>query len=475
MKVLIGNRFGLLVLVALALLAMYGVAGATRPEPARPGPPPRAKVAVQSVTAVCPGPARATLSVVTPAQAGQGGAVTVAELGGKGKPVVAGKPGALWRKKAADRSGPVVVTGTGPPAAGLEAAQTTMATAGGDRGLSGVRCVEPSSRAWFVGPGPAAAADVTLHLTNADSAPAAAQVRIYAGEGPLIGDHGVVVGPGEHQAVSLKELAPTPLVMAVEVRTSTGRVAAAVHVRLGDGRKGGGLDWLPAAAPPATKVVVPGIPGGGGKRELYVAAPGESDAVVTVKAVTEDGSYALKGRETVEVPAGSVATLDVSSGIASGAAALMLSAEVPVVAGVVVTGTGSSPDVAFSAGGPPIGLGSTVADNGGGSGRTTRLLLTAPEGAAKVRVQVVPARGQAPPPVDAAVPAQRTAQVKLPKVGGEYALTVTPLPGSGPVYGGRALSERTGDGPLITVQPLALGRAFALVPPVVDSAVAVLP
>ncbi|MDF5751160.1 DUF5719 family protein [Spongiactinospora sp. TRM90649] len=474
MKALIENRFGPIAVVLIALAVLFGLAHLTThitgPAPQAKAAPPRARVAVQSVTAVCPDPARSTISVLTPAARGTG-SVTVAEQGGKGKPSVIDRPGPLWQKEV-DRSGPVLVTGAGTPAAGLEAAQTTTVTTGGGRGLSGVRCVEPSSSTWLVGPGPAAAHDVRLHLANADSAVATVELAIYAGEGPVVGDHGLALAPGEHRSVRLADLAPSPLVMAVEVRTRTGRVAVAARADLGDGR---GVDWLPAAAPPATKVVVPGLPGGGGRRELYVAAPGETDVVVGVKAVTEDGSYALKGRENVEVPAGSVATLDVSTGIGGQAAALVLTAPVPVVAGVVVTGPGEKPDVAFSAGAPPIDLGSSVADNRSGKGRTTRLILTAPDRAARVRVQVVPSKGTAPAPVDADVPAARTRQVKLPKIEGSYGLVITPLPGSGPVYGGRVLEERTEDGPLLSVQPLALGRAWTLVPPMTDSAATVLP
>ncbi|WP_242659252.1 DUF5719 family protein [Thermostaphylospora chromogena] len=481
LRALIENRFGMLGLVVVSLLALYGVAYATRPAPAAAPAPQPSRVPVESVTAVCPDLAGAAVSVVAPGQNGKSGQkgageVAVTELGEDGEPVgTLTETGRLWQKTPKGRTGPLLVAGDGAVATGLEAAQTGTQTSGALRGLAGVRCVEPSASAWLVGPGPAAA-DVTLYLANADSAPASVRLAVYAGEGTVLDDHGLVLEPGEHRAIPLKDLAPSPLIMAVEVRTSKGRVAVAARAAMSGGR---GVDWLPQAAPPATRVVVPGIPGGGGKRELYVAAPGELDAVVSIKAVTADGAYAMKNRETLEVPAGSVASLDLTTGIGGQAAALVLTSETPVVAGMTVTATGSLPDVAFSAGAGPIDLGSVVADNRASGGdkpdKAATLVLTAPEKAGRVRVTVIPARGSAPKPLEVSIPAARTREVELPAARGPFSVALTPLPGSGPVYGGRVLTDRLGDGLLITLQPLAPARVWTLVPPLTDSPVTVLP
>ncbi|MFC4531586.1 DUF5719 family protein [Sphaerisporangium dianthi] len=478
MRALIENRFGFLALVLIALAALFGVAFVTRqgvaPVPvAAPG-----RVAVESVSTVCPDPAGARVSAITPPGGKGDGVATVAEVAKPGDKTPGAtrldRPGVLWQREVPGKSGPVEVSGTGAMAAGLEAAQTTRRLTGAERGLAGVRCAEPGAGTWFVGPGPAAA-DVTLYLTNADAAETIVEVLIYAGEGPVVSDRGnsLVLAPGEHRAVRLRDLAPSPLVMAVEVRTISGRVAASARAVLG---KGKGADWLPASAGPATTVVVPGIPGGGGLRELYVTAPGESDTTVHVKALTADGFYAMKNRESLDVPAGSTASLDLSTGIGGQPAAVVLTAEVPVVAGVMATGTGAKPDVAFTAGAPAIEFGSVVADNRGGKGVSSRLILSAPAAAAKVRVQALPRKGAPPPAVDVEIPAARTKEIKLaPPGGGDFSVVVTPLPRSGPVYGGRVLDERTTDGLLLTTQPLALARTWAVVPPVLETADVVLP
>jgi hypothetical protein len=391
-------------------------------------------VAVESVTAVCPGT--------------------------KGERVGVYLPGTLSHEVMKDAK-PYVTNGPGA----LEAGYTTRVIAGAQRGLSGVRCTEPSPVSWLVGPGPANA-DVRLHLTNADKAPAQADVQVYAAEGMVSGDkgRGLEIAPGEHLEIDLKTLAPSADVMAVSVTTIFGRVAVAARVTL-DGK---GVDWLPLAAPPATRVVVPGIPGGGGSRELLVAAPGEADADVRVKAVSEDAEYAMKGRETIDVPAGSVVPLDVTTGIGGESAAIVLTSDTPIVAGLVVTGTGQQADVAFTAGVPALDLGSAVAGNGAGS----RLVLTAPDGPGKVSVQVVPEKGAAGKPYEVDVPAGRTRNVRLAGKG-EFAVVVTPV--SGQVYGGRVIEERLKSGLLITAQPLAPARMWTMLPALTDTSRVVVP
>jgi hypothetical protein len=189
---------------------------------------------------------------------------------------------------------------------------------------------------------------------------------------------------------------------------------------------------------------------------------------VGIRVVSEDAEYAMKGRESLDVPAGSVAGLDVTTGIGGQSAALVLTSDVPVVAGMVMASTGDRSDVAFTAGTPSLDLGSAVAANGAG----TSLVLSAPGTAGKVSVQVVPGKGAAEPPFEVSVPAGRTKKVRV-KAKGEFGLVVTPV--SGQVYGGRVLEERLKDGLLLTAQPLAPARTWTLLRPLTDTPAAVLP
>ncbi|MCK2221194.1 DUF5719 family protein [Actinomadura sp. ATCC 31491] len=429
MRAFVENRFGLLAVVTAVLAALYGIAWITRPAPAAPASAAPRKVPVEAVTAVCPGTKGERVGVYLP------GALSH-ETMESGEPYVTNGPGAL------------------------EAGYTSRVTRGAARGLAGVRCTEPAPATWLLGPGPADAS-VVLHLVNADKAPALVDVQVHAPEGPVSGDKGVglEIAPGGSRAIDLRTLAPSADIVAVSVTTVFGRVAVSARAVL----ESGGVDWIPAAAAPATRVVVPGIPGGGGGRELVVAAPGETDATVRVRAVSEDAEYAMRGRESLDVPAGGVVAADVTTGLAASSAALVLTSDVPIVAGFVMTGTGEHQDVAFTAGTPSLELGSAVAANGAGS----RLVLTAVGTApGKVRVQVVPGKGAAGPALDVDVPANRTRSVRL-TARGDFAVVVTPV--AGEVYGGRVLEERRKDGLLLTAQPLAPARVWTLLPPLADT------
>lgn len=468
MRRLIENRFGMLALVLIALAAVYGVAFASRPAPVAPVRAEPVRAPIASVSTVCPDPGGAMVTAVTPPNAGGAGQTFIDD---GDDPFTMDEPGKLWQKTMPAGTDPIRVHATGAMASGLEAAQTRRALSGEARGLAGVRCVDPGAAAWFVGPGPAAG-ELKLHLANVESAPADVALVVYSGEGQVIADQasGLILKPGEHRTVDLKTVAPSPLVMALNVSTGRGRVAAAVEAATPEG-----VDWLPQTTEPARRVVVPGVPGSAGRRELYVAAPGDQDAIVQIKAVLKDGSYALENREDVEVPAGSVATLDLSTGVTGQPAAIVLTSDVPVVGGLKIIGTGSRTDVAYTAGAPSIDLGSVVADARSTKAVTSRLILSAPDKAADVTVTLLPREGDAPEPIEVAIPAQRTKEIILKGSAKGFSVVVTPKPGSGPVYGGRVMEERVSGGQLVTAQPLAVARTWTLVPKAAEAPSVILP
>ncbi|SDG64741.1 hypothetical protein SAMN05421505_106112 [Sinosporangium album] len=503
MKALIENRFTLLVLVTVALLATCGLAAMTQPirtaGAAAPAAPTRAPV--ESVTTVCPPPEGGAVSVVVPSllrgtpgapaadTPGPAAGVVVTELGKLGEATVTGnahrlatltRHGQVWQRSM-DGGVPVQISGTGEMA-GLESAYTALRTTGKRRGLSGVRCGDAASGTWLIGPGPAAA-EVTLHLTNPGPAPATAEVFIYSGDGPVYGeidgDTAVALRPGETRAVDVADLAPRAVIAALSVRAVSGRVVAAAEAVLDRKR---GVDWLPEAAAPATRVVVPGVPGGGGGRELLVAAPGEIGARVDVRVLTSDGLKEVEGGWSLDVPAGSVVAMDLSGAFGTRSGAVVVTSQVPVVAGLVAVGTGKRKDAAFTAGALPIDFGSIVADNRTGgepAGRqSSHLVLSAPQTEGRLWLQLVPSEG---PPTDVAevhIPAASTVDVELPHPKGAsspFAVVVTPLPGSGPIYGGRVLTGRDESGLMFTVQPLAAARSWTVVPTLTESSATVLP
>src|SRR5579871_4379221 len=103
------------------------------------------------------------------------------------------------------------VTATGTMAQTMEAEETTSA------GLASVRCGEPGSDLWFVGPGQqGGAAQIQLDLMNIDDLPASVDVNIItdAGQVQADGDNGITVPPHQTVTEALSSLAGNASVVA---------------------------------------------------------------------------------------------------------------------------------------------------------------------------------------------------------------------------------------------------------------------
>ncbi len=120
----------------------------------------------------------------------------------------------------------------------------------------------------------------------------------------------------------------------MHVESRAGRVAVAWRQQEVDGITPLGNDWVPATADPATSLLVPGIPDGGGPRLLRVLAPGRTDAIVKLRLVTPDGPVTPTGLEVLEVRGGTVAEIDLAAGLAGKPGAIQLESDEPVTASV---------------------------------------------------------------------------------------------------------------------------------------------
>jgi Family of unknown function (DUF5719) len=450
------NRFALAALVVLAVAALYGVASFARP--AASAPRHGTTVPVTSAYAACPDTHGARVSAVTPPGARGSGQASVA-----GAPVLLTTPGTAWSTDVKKGAGPWVFGAYGSLAPGLTVEQTTS-----DGGLAGTRCGRPATDLWFAGPGPADADDVSLYLTNVDDRPMTALVAALSPEGSIEtpeGQNQVLVGPHSTRLVQVGvqvegfgQTAADAKLIALHVHAMTGRISAAVRV---DRKKG--ADWLPATAP-SRRVVVPGVPSGGGRRRLLIAVPGQDEARVTVQGMAPDGTFAPVGERSLDATALAVTPFDLGFGGKS--TALRLVANRPIVAALVAE---KGDDFGVTAAVPPLGTvdAGLVADN---RDTTTLLLSAPPEHAAAVRLTQLAAQGPAAPAKDVAVPAGHTVEVALPPpaAGDDYGLTIAPRPGSGPVYAARLLEVKKKG---FTLLPIAPARITAALPPVADSTV----
>jgi hypothetical protein len=365
-----------------------------------------------------------------------------------------------------DKDG-LVVSSTGVLAAGLEVEQVTRGEQGIDRGLAGLRCDAPRPEAWFVGGATLVGDGSVLVLANVDDTPSTVDVSVFSATGAADNrpGQGITIQPHTRQVINLDTLAPDRNLLAVHVLSRRGRVAAGVRHARADGRVPLGVDWVPQATPPSTRVVVPGIPQGPGIRTVLITNPGTDDTTVTVRATTSDGQFVPTKLDQLDVPAGTTISARVDTVAATSAMGVTVTSEGgPIVAGALVQDrqTGPVREFAYTAGSLPLSGPALMTDLIINRPTESTLILTAFD--AKATVVVTPIRvlgtvGALPAPKTVQVPAGRTATLKLstfypPGTQAQLALEVRPLPGSGPVYAARYLRERGARGPLTTLLDL---------------------
>lgn len=243
-------------------------------------------------------------------------------------------------------------------APGLVAAQTTQDSFSDGRGLSSQACLGPDTTWWFVGGGSTAGRESQLVLVNPESTPAELEVAISGPDGPVSAPRlrGIVVEPRSRVVVRLSREAPRLPGVTWRVTVRQGRVMAAVSDRESDGFVPRGADWIPASVDPATRVLVPGVIGGPGGRQLLVHAPGDLSATVRVRLITAAGSFVPVATPEVEVPGGSVVSVDLDSALQGEDATVDLQSDQPIVAGVrqrhpgVDASAGSLEELSYTAG-----------------------------------------------------------------------------------------------------------------------------
>jgi hypothetical protein len=483
------RRPGAALLGAVVVLVALGVtADLTGPQPSHDPTtvtvPEQPVVPVARADAVCPDPvaderSETRVSVAAPgagtaAAADGSGRARLTKLAGGALPVDLEAPES-GSVVAAAGDGPLVARATGASAPGMAAGMLTRSTVDAMRGLAGTDCAVPGTDFWFVGSGALVGQRGRVYLTNPEAAPAVVDITLFGPDGPVEAPagRGVPVAAGHQEVRLLDALAPGITRFAVHVHVRSGRVAAAVRDQQLDGLTPRGADWLPAAAAPALSQLLPGVVAGAGERRLQVVAPGPSDAIVKLRLVTESGSFAPAGLDVLEVRAGSVAEVDLARYTDAAAFAVSLESDVPVTAGVLTRATGTAEqltDVAYTAAARPLlpATPGVVPEARQGANLTSSLLLVAP-GKDDVTVRLVPLPPATGTPSEVRVPGGSQVVIDLATVSTAptFAFTVTPTPGSGPVFAARAVSEAEGRGPLLTTELVQPGRYLVSVPRVV--------
>jgi hypothetical protein len=497
------------VLVVLALAGIYFAAGKGHPAAAAREAAQEAvesgRAPVSSAVRVCPapgsiGPTAASVAVAAVPGSASAGTAVITRLIPGGSPTAgaavttdtqpgvlqisgikaatplppaeqAGQPGSSPNVSTSAVRGGVQVQAAGAMAQGLEVEQT------GPGGLVTAQCGAPGTSFWFVGPGEASAATIELYLANTGNQAADAQVSLLTDvtKGPpLLGsaDNGITVPPHSIVVQSLGRLLQSSRVIALNVSTSVGQVVAAV--RESRTAANDGL-WMPATGAPARHMLIPGMPGGSGPRDLYIAVPGTAAAQVKITAVTGKGSYQPTGGTGIDLLGGSVVSIPLPS-LGGVAGAISISSSEPVAATLLVSGGPAGTQGALAAASGPVSEQGVLADNPAKSAGKTQLVLSAPKHAATVRITTatttVSAAGQQGQIVQISAGSSVVVPVGPPSGSkeAEFSVIVTPVSG-GPVYAGRII---TVGGTVQSVLAVPSSPTWIPLPGVTDSLSAIL-
>ncbi|MBO0823216.1 MAG: hypothetical protein J2P27_05075, partial [Actinobacteria bacterium] len=471
------GRAVLAVLVVVALAAIYGLANIGHLTAAAQRRGPVGRVDVSSAVRVCtaPGSAAPTASslamtaIAAPAASGAAVVTPLVPAGSKSAPRVAatlhrpgllqtatvpiappltpaeqaGQPGSSSSVRTQPGRGGVLVQASGALAQGLAVEQV------GGNGLVTAQCGVPGTDFWFVGAGRMSGGGIDLYLSNAGSQPADAQVQVLVDGGsgpPALGnaDNGITVPPHGMVVQSLNGLLQGSGLMAIHVSATVGQVFAEVRESKLAGQQG---IWLPSVQAPARHLVIPGLPGTPGSRHLYIAVPNVGVAQVKITAVTKRGSYQPTGGTGIELVGGSVSDIPLPS-LGGVAGAVSITSSVPVAAAMLVPGGPVGTPGALAVSASPVQEQAVFAANPAGPAGQTQLVLSAPGKAASVRITTAtstrPATGHDGQVVKVAAKSSVVVPVRPPAGSGvsKFSFVVTPLAGSGPVYGGRIISAQ---------------------------------
>jgi hypothetical protein len=142
-------------------------------------------------------------------------------------------------------------------------------------------------------------------------------------------------------------------------------------------------------------------------------------------------------------------------------------------------GTNGSPG-SFTAGAPAIEEQGVIADNVTGAGHASALILSAPHATARVSVAQISSAGSARRTQTVQVSSGKSVVVALKALPGTprgtpFAVVISPLAGSGPVYAGRVISAGGTGGALQALLPVASSLVTVPLPPVRNEAISAAP
>jgi hypothetical protein len=370
--------------------------------------------------------------------------------------------------------------GEGALAPGFVADQWGRDPSGRGRGMASTACAPAASEFWFVGGGAIAGRKTRVLLVNPDDTAASVDVIIHGPDGIVDAPagRGLIVPSSDRITVQLDVLAPGINATAFHIIARAGRIGASIDDDQRSGLASVGTDWIPQSALPANKVFIPGIINGIGARVLSIVSTGDSDANVTVRVMSSEGTYEPAERNSFTVTSGAVLTVDMAPALPQtpdGAlpSTLELTSDQPIVAGMrqFFGGKRIQDETSFSSGAQPFTAPAAVSGLPVRDSTDIRLYLTAPESDAEVDLVLLPFAGgkdaaEATPPRRIKIGAGTVRNIKLDAPSGVdwFTAVITPVPGSGPVLAAHRVRERSQFGDLVTGYPWTPLRVVVTVP-----------
>ena len=285
---------------------------------------------------------------------------------------------------------PVLARAAGALAPGLTAAQVWRHSGDDDRGLAVTPCEIPSSDVWLVGGGGGPSRTERVIVSNPGANAVSASFEVFGAHGRVTpaDDHSVSIPPASRAVVSLDALAPEEPGPVVHVSATGGVVSAVLDEQWIDGATARGIDDATRAAAPGTDLVVAGVDAAGAVW-ARIGNPGDREALVQVRILTEKGPVQPDALRAVRVPAGSTASVPIP--VTSGAVGLGLRSDHPVVAAAWTerraTTADRMGDFAWAPATPAL-RGVSGLPLPGLAATTKRLLLTSGPHAASARVRI---------------------------------------------------------------------------------------
>ncbi len=358
-----------LLLVQLVCVAVVAAAVATvvraQAEPAQPVPA-TATVPVTRAVAACPQlPAHestdATVFAVGPkiTDAEHDSSLAVRRSGAPDATVLAesADPGTVIRKKLPESEDAAAwVRATGDAAAGLTALQRATYDRKDVRGVAATWCRQPAEDWWFNGVTTKVGTQARLVLSNPASSIAVLDLTFLGPDGRVDapGSRGIAIAPHGRKVLDLTSYAPGEDGLTVHASAVKGQVVAALRTAHVTGVTADGVEWVPPASPPSTTYPVTAVPAVEGAQTLMLTNPGERQAVVQVRAVTEDGTFTPTSLTDVQVPPHTVVSKDIGPVTKGDVTGLVVTAGEPVAAAVVSKREKKPVDYTVASGAPAV-------------------------------------------------------------------------------------------------------------------------